>query len=312
MDKSIEEKTIIFGARKSLPILVQDHRSWFYPVLSFTLMILQISLLSACSLVISADQESITDRTPMAIDGSTPAPIPSRIHLPSSTPSPSQTASPTYTRRPTITATITPTPSPTIPTATPRYRADITFSRSVADAGNFALQAGETVLITWENPPAGALRYEFHFIHADDDTDELIGEDYDDSQGVYIYWWVPTHLEGNIKVAAYLPNGDIISDLWGGTIWSGSYPPQGVCSMSSASVGVVQVFPSPNMDQFQIGYLEPGSYARVLERYVNGWYHISTSDVFFPPNQSQRPELAWVHERESFFLHGPCDKLPLK
>jgi hypothetical protein len=312
MDKSIEEKIIIFGVRKSLPILVEDHRSWFYLILSFTLIILQISLLSACSLVISANQKSITDRTPMAVDGSSPAPTPSRIHLPSSTPSPSQTASPTYTPRPTITATTTPTPSPTIPTATPRFRADITFSKSVADAGNFVLQAGETVIITWENAPAGAIRYEFHFIHADDDSDELIGEDYDDSQGVYIYWWVPAHLEGNIGVTAYFPDGRMISDLWGETIWSGSYPPQGVCSMSSASVGVVQVFPSPNMNQPQIGYLEPGSYAQVLERYVNGWYHISTSEVFFPPSQSQRPGHAWVHERESFFLHGLCDELPLK
>jgi hypothetical protein len=312
MEKSHEKKIIHFGARKLLPVLAEEHRSWLYLVLSFTLIILQISLLSACSLVISTNQRSITVQTPMAMDGSTPAPIPSRIHLPSSTPSPSQMASPTYTLRPTITATTTPTPSPTIPTATPRYRADIRFSRSIADAGNYVLQAGETVKIIWENAPPGATRFEFNFIHKDNGREEVIGVDYDDSEGVFIFWWVPDHLQGNLRVSAYFTEGQVIYDLWGETIWSGSYPPQDVCSMSSASVGVVQVFPSTNMNQPQIGYLEPGSYARVLERYANGWYQISTSEVFFPPNQSQKPEHAWVHERESFFLHGPCDELPLK
>jgi hypothetical protein len=312
MDKSIEKKIVNIRTKKSRSILSDNLRSCCYPILIFALTILQISLFSACSLEISANQEPIKDRTAFATDGSTPASIPSRIHLPSSTPSPSQTASPTYTTHPTITATTTPKPSPTVPSATPRYRADIRFSRSVADAGNYVLQAGETVKITWENAPAGAIRYEFHFIHTDDDADELIGEDYDDSQGVYIYWWVTDHLEGNLRVSAHFTDGQVISDFWGETIWSGSYPPQGVCSMNSASVGVVFVFPSPSMDQNEIAYLEPGSYAVVLERYSSGWYLISTSEVFFPPNQSEKPEHAWVHERESFFLHGPCDELPLK
>jgi hypothetical protein len=68
-------------------------------------------------------------------------------------------------------------------------------------------------VITWENAPPGAIRYEFIFTHADDKREELIDEDFDDSQGVLIYWWVPEHLEGQLKVLAYFSDEHIISDL---------------------------------------------------------------------------------------------------
>jgi hypothetical protein len=306
----------LFRVLKCLLVLLADHFPSFQLVLLILLMAFQMSFISACSLDILKTQKPISSETANAIEGSARTLIPSKTSMgterPSSTPTPSQTASPTFTLHPTFTATITPTPSPTTPSATPRYRADINLSKFVADAGNFSLQAGETVAIFWENAPPGANRFEFIFIHENDESEELIGVDYDNSQGVCVYWWVPAHLVGRIEVTAYFSDGHIISDLWGGTIYSGSYPPQGICSMSSASVGVVQVFSSPSRDQAEIGYLEPGSYAQIFERYASGWYLISTSEIFFSPHPTQRPERAWVNEHESFSLHGPCDELPLK
>jgi hypothetical protein len=306
----------MYQERQSYSIFPDNHRFSFYRFLSIPILAFQLILLASCSFGISADRKSIPVITSTNFDGPTPITLPSRTPIrterPSLTPTSSQTASPTFTLRPTFTPTKTSTPSPTSPTPTPIYKASIDISKYTADAGNFLLQAGEPVVITWENAPAEAIRYEFIFIHADDKREELIDEDYDDSQGVLIYWWVPAHLEGQFKVAAYFSDGHIISDIWGGTIWSGSYPPQGICSMNAPGIIVVRIFPTPDINQMEMAFLEPGVYEQVFERYATGWYLISTSQSFFPPDRNERLERGWVHEDEFFALHGPCDELPLK
>lgn len=307
MKVKYEEDKITFGKTRKLFMTLRDgHRSSAYRFLTNALLAFHIFLLTACTLEISTSTSH------------TQTPAPTKITLPTARPTfttvPTRTAYPTYTPHPTSTATLTPTPSPITPSATPtrtKYAGTISISKFIGDAGNFALQAGEITTLTWEEPPQGATYYEFLFIHEHEDQTDVLDVDYDDSDGVSIDWWVPEHLVGELEALAHYPDGHIIYAIWGGTIYSGSYPPQGFCSMRSASVGVVDIFPSPNINQPEMAYLEPGTYAQVFERYANGWYLISTSEVSFLPDQTQKPDRGWVNEREAFRLHGPCDELPL-
>lgn len=219
---------------------------------------------------------------------------------------------PTATSVPPTTTPLPPMATAIAPTATLLPPVGfITFPSRFGDAGNFALQAGATITLTWQEAPPGADRYEFIIYPHDWDTTLILGTDTDASDGVSIAWQAPEDLTAGLRSRAYFPDGQIIFSTWAGDIYTGQTPPEGVCSLSSASIGALDVFREPDLESENFAYITPGPYAEVLERTAGGWYYIDASVAESRGNQETIPETGWVYREQGIDLHGDCDNVPL-
>jgi hypothetical protein len=182
----------------------------------------------------------------------------------------------TPTREPTISpsavAMSTNTPSPTAIT----QPSSLVFPHISGDAGNFALLAGETITFTWENAPSGADKYEFVLVPLDKEPSIALGSDLDDSDGVTVSWTIPEHIAAELHATAYFPNDRKIELLFAPTIYSGDFPPAGVCSLM-ARHQPIEVYRMPDRTAEIFALLYPAVYARVLEIAPDGWYRIDAS-----------------------------------
>ncbi len=77
-----------------------------------------------------------------------------------------------------------------------------------ADAGNFQLERGATITLTWDGAPPGAERYEFILYPLDGSPLILIGTDTNDADGVFMLWAVPDNLAAELKGSAHFSNGE--------------------------------------------------------------------------------------------------------
>lgn len=197
--------------------------------------------------------------------------------------------------------------SPTHPCSLVDAVGDLAGEYSYADAGNFVLQAGDLIALAWEDAPEGALRYEFVLLNFDSQPQENLGVDRDWSDGVSIQWQVPEDLMDRVVNAiAYFDDGSRIRSRCFGSLWSGSAPPEGQCSLSSKTA--VRLFEDRDFESNEIGDLFPGIYAAVYERSDDGWYLVDARDSYPSGDQD---ETGWVHERQPVQLHGPCESIPI-
>jgi hypothetical protein len=191
-------------------------------------------------------------------------------------------AKPTHepTISPTAVAMSTNTPSPTAIT----QPSSLVFPHISADAGNFDLLAGETIAFTWENAPMGADKYEFVLVPLNKEPSILLGSDFDDSDGVAVSWTIPEHIAAELHATAYFPNERKIELLFAHTIYSGDFPPAGVCSLL-ARHQPVEVYRMPDRTAEIFALLYPAVYAHVLEIAPNGWYRIDAgiAELYTPP-----------------------------
>ena len=79
--------------------------------------------------------------------------------------------------------------------------------------------------------------------------------------------------------------------------------------LSSASVGVVDVYPERDFYSASFGYIIPGTYTQVFEITDDGWYLVDASEVVYLVGQEVQ-STGWVHEQQPVRLHGACDDLP--
>jgi len=114
----------------------------------------------------------------------------------------------------------TPAASSTTVPAEPSY-GFIEFSYLHADAGNFQLQTGETIPLTWKDAPAEAERYDFILYPLDESRPIVLGMDMNAADGAAIQLVVPPNISGELKGLAYYPDGRILSSGISGTIYSG-------------------------------------------------------------------------------------------
>jgi WD40 repeat protein len=188
----------------------------------------------------------------------------------------------------------------------------LTFPARYADAGNFALQAGVTITLTWHEAPPGADRYDFVVHPHDDEVDTLvIGSDTHPTNDVAIAWTVPENFGGELRAEAHFADGRVIYSTWAGDIYTGQTPPEGVCSLSSASIGVLDVFREPSFESETFAYITPGPYAEVLERTAGGWYHVDASVAQSLDSQETVTGTGWVSREQGIYLYGSCDNVPL-
>ena len=202
----------------------------------------------------------------------------------------------------------TPTPFPTPHASRIGY---LTFPYRAADAGNFALQAGETITLVWEEAPPGASRYEFTFLPDGPAPATFIGTDEDASDGATAQWLVPQDLNGSFEATAYYLDGHTIGAGPSGAIYSGKLPPAGVCALSTGGAGPIDLLTEPSPDATSFAFLLPGSYAEVLQHTTDGWYLVDASEAYDQVTNLPSSGSGWISDQELLKLHGPCEEVPL-
>jgi len=202
-------------------------------------------------------------------------------------------------------------PENVLPTVTPsKPQGYLMFPYQSADAGNFFLQAGEDILITWGQAPQGAETYTFIYKDSDDGVSQTIGIDDDGLNGVAATMNVPEHLNGQFIGLARFENGD---QIWSpaSTVYSGEFPPANVCSIQANGVGVVNVYLNPEMNSPRFTYLIPGTYATVIKKIADDWYLIDASVAIDSTENIAAQGEGWVNAgSSSISLHGLCNDIP--
>lgn len=179
---------------------------------------------------------------------------------------------PTQMSKPITIQTQTDTPTP--PTVT--EPSSLVFPHITGDAGNFALLTGETITFTWKNAPTGADKYEFVLVPLNKEPSLVLGIDFDDSDGVAVSWTIPEHIAAELHATAYFPDDRKIELSFAPTIYSGGFPPTGVCSLIARNQPV-EVYRLPDRTAEIFALLHPAVYAHVLEIAPNDWYRIDAS-----------------------------------
>jgi hypothetical protein len=193
---------------------------------------------------------------------------------------------PTQTSEPITIQTQTETPTP--PTVT--QPSSLVFPHITGDAGNFALLAGETITFTWENAPTGADKYEFVLAPLNKEPSFVLGIDFDDSDGVAVSWTIPEHIAAELHATAYFPDDRKIELSFAPMIYSGDFPPAGVCSLIARN-HPVEVYRLPDRTAEIFALLYPSAYAHVLEIAPNGWYRIDASAAeLYTPSRGVLPD----------------------
>ncbi len=196
------------------------------------------------------------------------------------TPTREQTVSPTATTMSTNTPTPTAVPQPS----------SLVFPYISADAGNFALLAGETITFTWKNAPPGADKYEFVLAPLNKEPSFVLGIDFDDSDGVAVSWTIPEHISAELHATAYFPNDRKFELSFAPIIDSGDFPPAGVCSLR-ARFQPVEVYRLPDRTAEIFALLNLAVYAHVLEIAPDGWYRIDASAAeLYTPSRGVLPD----------------------
>lgn len=186
----------------------------------------------------------------------------------------------------------------------------LSFPPAPGDAGNWFLWAGDEITITWEDPPCCARAYVFIFQPEKDLPPIQIGQDLDPSNGIGVQWTLPEHLAGEFEAVAYSEDGSEIHAGYSGMVFTGIFPPTGICSMSSRSIGAVVLYVEPNQESADFSHLYPGEYAPVLGQTDDGWYMVDATQTHSTGYFDSPPAKGWV-KPDPFRLHGPCDDLPL-
>jgi hypothetical protein len=182
----------------------------------------------------------------------------------------------TFQPAPTISPTTVEPQNETPIPSTNTQPSSLVFPHISGDAGNFALLAGETITFTWENAPAGADRYEFVLVPLTQEPSIVLGSDVDDSDGVTLSWTIPEHIAAELHATAYFHDDQKIELSFAPTIYSGDFPPAGVCSLI-ARHQPIEVYRMPDRTAEIFALLYPAVYARVLEMTPDGWYRIDAS-----------------------------------
>ena len=193
----------------------------------------------------------------------------------------------------------------------------------VGDAGNYFLDAGSTVTLTWNSPPLEAARYDFTILDTSD-IPVVIGTDIDSSDGVSVQWLVPSNLPGyEIGGIAYTAEGQPAYFTSGGTVYSHEVPPQDICTLSNRTIGAIPVHLEPNPSAQVFANLVGGLYVQVYERRPDAWYRIDASKLEIFSNTTlicgESPispcrgysdsRTGWIQAEGNVRFFGPCDQM---
>ncbi|MBI1280448.1 MAG: hypothetical protein GC179_20165 [Anaerolineaceae bacterium] len=195
---------------------------------------------------------------------------------------------------------------------------DIDLPYRSGDAGMVAIQAGDKVTVTWNNPPPDALLYIIVWKSITEDQSWFImGIDTQSEDGVSIIWKIPEYLAGKPYGVAFYKDGTRrFSKITPLDYGSGEAPPAGICSIGIVGLsGSSEIFSNQpdGGSMIILGYLS--GYARVLGREVDAdgfpWLKIdlTSSGVINPlDNTLTMPDIGWIYAN-NIHLTGDCSFL---
>jgi hypothetical protein len=179
----------------------------------------------------------------------------------------------------------------------------------MGDAGNFLLQAGDTITITWENGPTDAAFVVFLYSHKGVNT--VIGVDNYLVDGISVQWEVPAHLVGVPLAIAYQADGTpVFRPMFFGDIYSGDLPPTDKCVVSSGTIGAIPIFPvrDDTLRTEPIGDLTPSNQAVVVNR-LKEWVEIDLSSIHLVDGSFGIGKTGWIKPSDNVPVRftGKCD-----
>ncbi len=110
-------------------------------------------------------------------------------------------------------------PPSVIPTAVTQQLGSISVTPYItADAGNFAINGGTTVTISWSGGPADVVRTDF-FQRTFNGTITLISSDTNASDGLSTTWLAPVNFQGTLTASATRSDGSTITPIFTPTVY---------------------------------------------------------------------------------------------
>ena len=196
-------------------------------------------------------------------------------------------------------------------TVLPETQGHLQFPYNSADAGNFILQAGEEIVITWEGAPVGASLYEIRFIRSDTLEENQIMVSNHPTEGIVAAWLVPERVSGRLEGVAVYSDGREVRSGCCSQVFTGDLPPEGICSLLVHGIGVQNLYQGPKEESLRIAGIAPGIYLEVLERTINGWYFVRADNVIDSGTSETASMTGWINGQENVGLHGPCEGVPI-
>lgn len=190
------------------------------------------------------------------------------------------------------------------------------------DSGNYSLDVGSTVTLTWSDPPLEAARYDFTILDASGIL-VVIGTDVNPADGVSMLWLVPANLPGyEVRGIGYTADGQPAYFAYRRTVYSREVPPQDVCTLSNNTIGAIPVHLEPNPSAQVFANLVAGQYVQVHERRSDDWYRIDASKLEIFSNMTlicdESPtspcrgysdnRTGWIQAEGNVRFFGPCDQ----
>lgn len=192
------------------------------------------------------------------------------------------------------------------------HQGRIDFPSKTGDAGNFVLQAGDVISFNWLDFPVGAGFYTIAIKPHNEGQLIKIGTDLDTSDGVMVDWEVPENISGSVVGFACFEDGNCIGAEWSGEVYSGTLPPDQICTVKLFNTGVVDVYLEPDKGSPKIAYLIPGVYAQVYGISAGQWLWIELTNLEFSAQEYSSISRGFVPLQGSLELFGPCDSLTEK
>jgi hypothetical protein len=209
-------------------------------------------------------------------------------------------------------ATSLPASSPTPAPPTEGVQGFLKFPYLSADAGNFNLQAGEQITITWVDAPPGANKYRFVVLNLEGKEIQTLTMTQSTEDEVQASWMVPPDFTGTLEGHAHFDNGYVARSGCCTHVYSNRMPPEGICSLVTTGMMPQQLYEQRADEIERIIGIAPGLYLEVLARSSGGWYRVRTL-----PGESKTDgntdtaTSGWFHAVESTRFFGPCDGIPL-
>lgn len=211
------------------------------------------------------------------------------------------------------TATSSPGSSPTSPQTTERVQGFLKFPYLSADAGNFNLQAGEQLTVTWVDAPPEANKYRFVILNLDGKDVQTLSMTQSTAVEVQATWMVPPDFTGTLEGHAYFDDGHVVRSGCCSHVYSNRMPPEGICSLGTTGMMPQQLYEQRADEIERIIGIAPGLYLEVLARSAEGWYRVRTLPGESKTDGNSDPgTTGWFHSMEGTQFFGPCDAIPLE
>jgi hypothetical protein len=187
----------------------------------------------------------------------------------------------------------------------------IAFTYLLADAGNYVLQAGEEIVISWEDPPEGAQFYDLVFMNVGESIQWLGAFEIGDDGTLETTWIVPENQTGELIGIARFADESVVRSGCCSNIFSGTFPPEGICALRIRNLAPQYLLEARDQASERIASVPPGIYLELLGRSSGGWYLVQTNQTLDGDQGDTSLYSGWLYVDSGVSLFGPCDGVPI-